>query len=251
MTSKLNIVFLTLAVVLTAASLHVSAQIEKSLRFVPDIVDFGTMRESDGLASKTITAINISEKPTFIISARTSCGCSDAEYDARVIDPGDSTTVTIKYDPTNRPGKFLKTAKFFTGKERVPNSLKIKGNVIPSKENLDKAYPDKAEPLRLSTSFINAGEIRNTESRPVFIGIYNDSDSSIALTADSDTDAIEARILPDTVEPYGIATLTIMVKGKLIPAGSDEFTFHTGIINSASGESIVTIPVSGALKKTE
>lgn len=251
MRSKPTFAIFTLAALLTSACISAYAQIEKSLRFVPELADFGMIRESDGPVSKTIKAINISDKPTFIISARTSCGCSEAEFDAREIQPGDSTTVTIKYDPTNRPGKFQKTAKFFTGKDRVPNSLKIKGNVIPSDENLDRAYPEKAGALRLSTRFTNAGEIRNSESRPFFVGIYNDSDSPLALTADSDSDALEARILPDTVEPFGIATMSIMLKGKLIEPSAPEFTFHAAIIDTASGDSIATIPVTGALIKTE
>lgn len=242
---------LTLAALLTCACISAYAQIEKTLRFIPELADFGMIRESDGPVSMTIKAINISDKPTFIISARTSCGCSEAEYDAREIAPGDSTTVTIKYDPTNRPGKFQKSAKIFTGKERVPNSLKIKGNVIPSKDNLDRAYPEKAGSLRLSARFANAGEIRNTESRPIFIGIYNDSDTPVALTADTDSKALEARILPDTVEPFGIATMSLMLKGKQIPPSTGDFTFHAGIITTESGDSIVAIPVSGALKKTE
>ena len=99
---------------LAAMAPRANAQMEKTLRFIPDRVDFGMVREEDGKVSRTVKAVNISSDSTFIISARTSCGCSAAEYPDSVIAPGDTTEVTLTYDPLNRPGIFLKTVRFFT-----------------------------------------------------------------------------------------------------------------------------------------
>lgn len=231
-----------------------SAYAENTLRFIPDKVDFGMVREEDGKVRRTVKAVNISPDSTFIISARTGCGCSAAEYTDEVIAPGDTTEVTLTYDPLNRPGKFLKTAKFFTGSERISNSIKLTGNVIPSRRNLDRSYPEKAGRLRLSAAILNTGEISRTEAKPMFVGIYNDSDLPLPLTAETDSPALEASLIPDTIEPFGVATLSLMLKGRIIPDKDNEFIYKTYLIDAATADTVASIPVGGYIKtitKTE
>ncbi len=224
------------------------AQIEKTLRFIPEKVDFGTIKEENGKVSRKVKAVNISPDTTFIISARTSCGCSAAEFSDEKLAPGDTTLVTISYDPTNRPGKFLKTARFFTGKERIGNSIKLSGTVIPSKKNLDKAYPEKSGALRMSTRMVNAGEVARTEARPLFIGLYNDTATPLVLAATTDAPALEAGLAPDTIEPYGIGTLSLMLKARNIPSTETEILYKAHLIDTATSDTIASIPVTAALK---
>ncbi len=221
------------------------SQIEKTLKFFPEKVDFGMIREENGKVSKTVKAVNISPDTTFIISSRTSCGCSAVDYPEQVLAPGDTTEVTITYDPMNRPGKFLKTAKFFTGEERIGNSIKLSGTVIPSKKSLDMAYPEKAGQLRLSTLFVNAGEMARAEARPLFVGLYNDSDQPLVLTASSDTSALEAALLPDTIEPYGVSTLTLMLKGGLVPSAESEILYKAHLLSPT--DTLISIPVIASI----
>lgn len=225
-----------------------NAQIEKSLKFIPENIDFGTIRETEGKVTKTLKAVNVTSDSTFIISARTSCGCSEAEYDGRMLAPGDTTTVSITYDPTNRPGKFQKSAKIFTGRDRISNMFRITGNVIPSKKNLDKAYPEQAGDLRLSTTIVSVGEMRHAETKPVFIGIYNDSEHPLTLKAESDNEALEATLQPDILDPFGVSTLSMMLKGRNITTGISEFKYNVALKNASTGETIVSIPVGGTIK---
>lgn len=227
------------------------AQIEKTLKFIPDKVDFGKIKEDDGKVSRIVKAINISKDSTFIISARTSCGCSAVEYPRDVISPGDTVNLTVSYNPLNRPGKFLKTAKFFTGNERIGNSIKLSGTVIPSRKNLDKAYPEKAGSLRLSTIMVNAGEVSRQEARPLFVGLYNDSDTPIVLIPTSDAEPLECGLAPDTIEPFGIGTLSLMLKGRKIPPSENELLYMSHIIDSSTGDTIVSIPVGAIVKESK
>lgn len=222
------------------------SQIEKTLKFFPDKVEFGMIREENGKVSKIVKAVNISPDTTYIISSRTSCGCSAVEYSDQMLAPGDTTEVTITYDPVNRPGKFLKTAKFFTGKERIGNSIKLSGTVIPSKKNLDMAYPEKAGVLRLSTMFVNAGEVSRSEARPIFVGLYNDSDAPLAITATTDSDALEGALLPDIIEPYGVSTLSLMLKGRLVPTYESEILYKACLLSHT--DTLLTIPVIATIK---
>lgn len=224
------------------------AQISKSLEFIPSSVDFGVIREEDGKVSRKVKAVNVSPDSTFIISARTSCGCSAVEYPEEIFAPGDTVEVTVTYDPVNRPGKFLKTARFFTGDERIGNSIKLNGTVIPSRRNLDKSYPDKAGQIRLSSRLVNPGEVSRKEARPLFVGIYNDSDRPLVLTAETDAAPLEAAMAPDTIEPFGIATLSLMLKGRNIPEKDNEFLYKAYLINTETGDTITYIPVGGSVK---
>ncbi len=236
------------SILLSAVMPTAYAQMERSLKFIPDTIDFGIIREEDGRETRTVKAINISSDSTFIISARTSCGCSAADYTTEVLAPGDTTEVSVTYDPLNRPGKFLKTAKFFTGEERISNPIKLQGTVIPSRRNLDRSYPDKAGNLRFSSIILNAGEMSRQDAKPLFVGIYNDSDTAIALSTETDHSPLEAALMPDTIEPFGIATLSLMLKGRLIPEKENEFLYKAYIINTESGDTITCIPVAGSLK---
>ncbi|MDE6378939.1 MAG: DUF1573 domain-containing protein [Muribaculaceae bacterium] len=226
----------------------VYAEISKSLEFIPEAVDFGMIREDDGKVSRKVKAVNVSGDSTFIISARTSCGCSAAEFSDAVIAPGDTTEVTVSYDPVNRPGMFLKTVRFFTGEERIGNSIKLKGTVIPSRSNLDRSYPDSIGRLRVSTKAVTLGEMSRTEARPLFVGVYNDSDRRLALTAGTDSAPMEAAMAPDTIEPFCVGTLSLMIKGRLIPDSEMEFVYNAFIMDSETGDTIATIPVGGLVK---
>lgn len=234
---------------LSALAPSAYSQVEKTLRFIPDKVDFGMIGEEDGTVSRIVKAVNVSSDSTFIISARTSCGCSAAEYSDTMLAPGDTTEVTLSYDPLNRPGKFLKTAKFFTGEERISNPIKLTGTVIPSRRNLDRSYPDKAGPLRLSSAILTAGEMSRKDARPLFVGLYNDSDHPIALAAETSSLPLEAALLPDTIEPFGVATLSLMLKGRNIPEKETEFIYNAYLINAEKGDTIAIIPVGGSVKE--
>lgn len=236
------------AAVVAAVAFSAYPQIEKTLKFIPETLDFGTIREDAGKATRHVKAVNISPETTFIISARTSCGCSGVDYSQEKLAPGDTTDITITYDPTNRPGKFLKTVRLFTGEERIGNSIKINGTVIPSRKNLDKSYPIQAGMLRLSTMLLNAGEVSRKEARPLFVGIYNDSDKPITLLAESDSDPLEAALTPDSIEPFGISTLTLMLKGRLIPESDKEILYKAYLIDAERGDTLACIPVGAILK---
>lgn len=248
--TKRTILFCLNAALLMLCSMNLCAQIEKSLKFIPENLDFGTIRETDGKVTKTVKAINVSPDSTFIISARTSCGCSEAVFDGRMLAPGDTATVSITYDPTNRPGRFQKSAKIFTGKERISNLFRISGNVIPSRRHLDKTYPEKEGVLRLSTRIVSVGEMRHAETKPIFVGIYNDSDKPLPIKAETDNVALEATIQPDTIEPFGIATLSMMLKGREIGSEVADFKYSADIINTSTDKVLITIPVGGFIKET-
>lgn len=224
-------------------------QVEKTLRFIPEEIDFGVIREEDGHATRTVMAVNISPDTTFVISSRTSCGCSSAEFTEERLAPGDTTEITVGYNPVNRPGKFQKTAKIYTGTERISNSFKLKGMVIPSQKNLAKTYPDAEGPLRFSSKIIDVNEIAPATVRPIFIGIYNDSPDTLRMVPATSHPALEGAFTPEILEPHGVSTLSFTLRARDLPESTTEFNLRAYIINSESADTIATIPVGGAVKR--
>lgn len=239
---------IALIAIAVGVCIPVRAQIEKTLRFEPNELDFGIIREEEGKVKRSVKAINISPDTTFIISARTSCGCSAVEYPETLLAPGDSTEISVTYDPLNRPGRFLKTTKVFTGEERIGNSFKLKGLVVPGNSSLELAYPEKAGDLRLTTSLLNVGQISASESRPLFVGIYNGGPRGATLTVETDAAPLEGAVAPDSIETFGIGTLSLMLRGKEIKGAGREFVYHAYIIDRQTGDTITTIPVGGVLR---
>lgn len=224
------------------------AQTENTLRFIPEELDFGTIREENGKVTKNVKAVNISNAPTFIISARTSCGCSSLEYPEKQLAPGDTALISVTYNPQNRPGKFQKTAKLYTGEERIGNTFRLKGNVIPGTKSLNRSYPEKSGILRLSTKMIDAGEVSRQEARPLFVGIYNDSDKPLKMRVCTDGKPLEAALSPDSIGPNEISAMTMMLKAREIKGNTKEIHYKVFIINRESGDTITSIPVGGLLR---
>lgn len=225
--------------------LSMSPDTDRTLEFIPDTFDFGQIREEDGKAEAEIKAVNISSDTTAITSVRTSCGCTQASYTEGVLAPGDTAAISFSYNPANRPGKFEKTIKVFTGADRIRNTFTIKGNVSPSRESLIKAYPHEAGGLRLSSTIIDAGKVHKDELVPLFIGIHNPQEREVALRCASDAPALEVSLLPDTLQKGEIGALTMVLKARKLPPATKEILQKAYIIDAMTSDTLVSIPVGG------
>lgn len=225
--------------------LSMSADTDRTLRFIPDVYDFGKLREEDGKAEGHVQAVNMSQDTICITSVRTSCGCTGTSYTEESLAPGDTATISFTYNPANRPGKFEKTIKVFTGKERTLNSFSIKGNVLPSQESLMKAYPHSSGGLQLSSLMIEAGKVHKDELLPLFIGVYNPQEKAVPVKGESSSEALEANFIPETLSPGEIGSLTIVLKAKKFPADTKEFRERVFIIDSQTSDTLANIPVGG------
>lgn len=237
--------------VLAAVSLAMAPADDRTFEFVPSIYDFGSIREVDGNVSAIVKAVNVSPDTTFITSVRTSCGCTGATYTDRLLAPGDTAEITVSYNPDNRPGRFLKTIKIFSGLDRTSSSFKIKGNVIPGEKSLRKTYPHQIGGLRFSTTLLDLGEVSPGEVRPVFVGLYNVGDTPLVLTADSDSPAFESKVVPDTIPANDPGTLSVILKSRRLGEFEKSFNHYVYLIEKQSNDTIATIPIGGMLKKTE
>ena len=98
-------------------------------------IDYGTVTKDtdDGLRKFEFT--NTGDAPLVITNAKSTCGCTVADYPKNPIQPGKTGIIEVKYNMN--PGPIRKTITIETNAVNVESgmvALKIKGEVIVKKE---------------------------------------------------------------------------------------------------------------------
>lgn len=161
-------------------------------------VNFGIIREADGMKTATAYVKNVSESPVFLLKVKPTCGCTAADFPRESILPGDSACITLTYNPLRRPGRFNKEVKVFPSDGEMIR-IPIHGTVIASESTLNQLYPDKAGPLRLSESTLMPLRALTTEPRKMVAGFYNTASEPLAVQVSCDSPAVEVEFYPDIV----------------------------------------------------
>jgi len=82
------------------------------LKVLPEIHDFGVIQKKNGIVSTIFEVQNISTENVTITEITTSCGCTTAEIEAKLIPPGEDRTLRVYFDPDfhkEPEGKFSRT----------------------------------------------------------------------------------------------------------------------------------------------
>lgn len=96
--------------------------------------------------------------------------------------PGHRQTITVTFDPMNRPGSFSKEISVFTSDDSCPIRLTVSGDVIPRQRSIDELYPIyAADGLRLEDNFHAFAYVEHGKSARTAIRIVNTSDKRLGL----------------------------------------------------------------------
>jgi hypothetical protein len=90
--------------------------------------DFGKIKQSGGKVEHSFTLQYNGEKPIQITGVPTSCICTSAKIDKKTLNPGESATITVIFDPNlheEPEGRFFKTISITT-EPSVENSPEVK-----------------------------------------------------------------------------------------------------------------------------
>ena len=143
--------------------------------------DFGVFLEADGKVTCSMALVNTGTEPLIIVKAQAGCGCTGITYPEEAIQPGDTASVSISYNPSGRPGQFSKEVLIFTNTVPKRTILEITGNVIPTAATLDKQYPLQAGSLRISQQSIPFGELTKGQNKTLYLSAYNASTDTILV----------------------------------------------------------------------
>lgn len=144
--------------------------------------DFGAFREDDGKVTCRFRFVNTGREAVSIRAARASCGCTAPSFTKAPVAPGDTGTVTVRFNPTGRPGRFSKSVAIdLAGETDIPRqNLVIKGVVIGSSNTLRSRYPIEAGAMKLRTTQVPFGSVSKGRAKSAFFEIYNASEAPIA-----------------------------------------------------------------------
>lgn len=182
--------------------------------------NFGVILETAGEQTGEARLVNTGTEPTFIRDVRPSCGCTGAEYDDQLLQPGDTTTVSFTYNPAGRPGKFAKTVKVYVGDGDERLIIRLSGRVVGSPKTLSRNYPVECGPLRLSERIVDLRDVKQYSGRHGFIRIVNQSLDTITPIIDATDPALSMDVAPRVIPPGEIASLGIFLNSR--------FEKHTG-----------------------
>lgn len=171
---RIGFLFVTLA----AATAAVMAQ--PRVEWTETIHDFGAFDEEDGNVSCDFKFINTGNEPLSVISARATCGCTTPSYTRNPVEPGDTGTVTVIYNPTGRPGRFSKKVFVDFNTDPPRETLMVKGVVIGASNTLRGRYPVEAGSMKLRNSMVLFGDVKKGRAKTAFLEVYNASADTIS-----------------------------------------------------------------------
>ncbi len=92
--------------------------------------DFGRIRESKGPVTHTFRFTNRADHPIAIDRAVPSCGCATPEFTRGLIQPGQSGSISVTFEPMGYRGEFSKSIAVVSGGGQYRDFLVITGKVI-------------------------------------------------------------------------------------------------------------------------
>lgn len=163
--------------------------------------DFGAFDESVGMVYCDFRLVNTGDEPIAIINARANCGCTRPEYSREPIAPGDTATVRVGYDPTGRPGRFMKYVNVDLDATPNRSSLSIVGTVIGTSNTLKSRFPVSVGPMKLRSSIIAYGEALKGHTSGQFLEGYNASADTLRPVVSDVPSYISILVEPAAVPP--------------------------------------------------
>ena len=176
-------------------------------------VSLGTIYEADGVQTRSFWLRNDGTEAVTLVQGYTSCGCTTIQFDKdQPIAVGDSTSVTLRFNPQGKGGEFEETGTIVYGSNRKRIQVSMIGTCITSEETLMRQFPIRiSDDLRLSTNRFDLGimHVGETKERGVVILHREEGNRQERLPVKFAVDAKTPKGLQHI--PYQIET---KVKGK-------------------------------------
>lgn len=142
-------------------------------------ISLGTIHEADGPQERTFWLRNTGSEAVALTQGYTSCGCTTIHFDkTKTLAPGDSSKVTLRFNPRGKGGEFEEVGTIEYGAQRKCVSLALTGTCVTSEETLLRQFPIHiSDSLRLSTNRFDLGimHVGETKERSVVVLHRNDN----------------------------------------------------------------------------
>ena len=130
-------------------------------------ISLGTIHEADGVQQRTFWLRNAGQEAVALQQGYTSCGCTTIDFaKGQVVQSGDSTRVTLRFNPRGKGGEFEETGTIVYGVHHKRVSLAMTGSCVTSEETLLRQFPVRiSDNLRLSANRFDLGMMRVGETK--------------------------------------------------------------------------------------
>lgn len=143
-------------------------------------ISLGTIQEADGVQERSFWLRNDGSETVTLQQGYTSCGCTTIDF-ARgsSVEPGDSTCVTLRFNPRGKGGEFLETGTIVYGRNSKSVRLSMVGNCVTSEETLQRQFPVRvSDRLRLSANRFDLGIMRVGERKERNVIVLHKADNN-------------------------------------------------------------------------
>lgn len=172
--------------------------------------DFGNIKEDGGKVSYEFAFTNIGKADLKIKNVVAACGCTVPVWTKESIAPSEKGTISVEYDPMNRPGQFTKTLTVYSNSFQDGTILTLQGKVLPKPKKIHDDFPDKIGNLRMISRYMHLGEISTSDWQRKTFEIFNHSDSIIKVSKlIFNTAYLNIKIEPTEIAPKSKAKIWV------------------------------------------
>ncbi|MFI3303673.1 MAG: DUF1573 domain-containing protein [Rikenellaceae bacterium] len=191
--------------------LSLTGAFAETLKFDDKSWNFGTISEDNEAVSHTFNFKNLSSKPVVIHNIRTSCGCTLAEYSQKPISGGDSSTITVTFNPRFQGGTISKNVYIYSTATQKPIVVTIEGLVTPRKKSIQELYPYTiGEGGRIEVLYKTIPGVVKNELTISTVEYFNSSEYPIEVEFRPRRESEEFKLFFDPgVAAGGVATLEV------------------------------------------
>ena len=196
-----------LSVVLLFHSPDARAEGESPFAFQEKTIDFGKIKEADGLVSGSFWFINRSNRPVQIDFVATSCGCTTADYPTKPVEPGQMCELIVRFNPANMAGKVYRDVTVVT--RNSEDRLTITADVEPTPVGPEKTYPSiVGSGIRSRDLAYRFGYAAQGRSQSQSITLYNGGEKTVLLRAESSNPHLTVKC-PYSLKPGAADGMTV------------------------------------------
>ena len=178
-------------------------------------ISLGNIQEADGVQERTFWLRNAGSEAVTLQQGYTSCGCTTIHFDnTHQIATGDSTAVTLRFNPRGKGGEFEEVGTIVYGEKSKRVCLTLMGNCVTSEETLMRQFPVRInDHLRLSTNRFDLGimHVGESKERNVVVLQRDETDHQERIPIHFTVDANTPKGLQHIKHPLKIGNETVTV----------------------------------------
>lgn len=179
--------------------------------------DFGTIKEDDGKATINFDFVNAGKSPLIVQRVVSSCDCAAVEWTKEPLAPGATGSVSVVYNPKDRPGRFEKLITIYSNAEVPSSVLTIKGFVQEHVKTIEEIYNRVLGDFRFKNTHAAFGRVLNNEVKVDTIEFISAAKEPVKIGSKIvGLPHLSVKFVPETLKPQekGLMIITFDAKAR-------------------------------------